>query len=130
MPSEQIATYSSKGLRPSDARDRLGAAIDLTATGDLLDKVVATWHPKQIWLFGSRARGNASPASDWDLLIVVPDDSGEELFEPLCSWQVSKDAGVRADLVPCRARDFEEDRSTPNTLAYDASANGVLLFEL
>jgi uncharacterized protein len=130
MPSEQIATFTSNCLRPSGARDRLGAAIDLTPTGNLLDKVVATWHPKQIWLFGSRARGDASPASDWDLLIVVPDDSSEELFEPLRSWQVRKDAGVRADLVPCRVRDFEEDRSTPNTLAYEASANGVLLFEL
>jgi len=130
MPSEQIATSTSKGVWASSARDRLGAPIDLTPTGNLLDKVVATWHPKQIWLFGSRARGDASPASDWDLLIVVPDDSDEELFEPLRSWQVRKDAGVPADLVPCRVRDFEEDRSTPNTLAYEASANGVLLLEL
>jgi len=129
MPSEQIATSTSKAAWVSGVRDRLGAPIDLTPTGNLLDKVVATWHPKQIWLFGSRARGDASSASDWDLLIVVPDDSDEELFEPLCGWQIRKDAGVRADLVPCRVRDFEEDRTTPNTLAYEASANGVLLLE-
>src|SRR3954467_14827801 len=130
MPPEQIATATSKGAWASSARDRLGGPLDLAPTGNLLDKVISTWHPKQIWLFGSRARGDASPASDWDLLIVVPNDCDEELFEPLRSWQVRKDAGVRADLVPCRVRDFEEDRNTPNTLAYEASANGVLLLEL
>lgn len=28
-------------------------------------------HLKQVLLFGSRARGNATPASDYDLLVVV-----------------------------------------------------------
>ena len=130
MASGQIATSASSELYRVHARDRLGAAIDLTPTGDLLERVVAAWHPTQIWLFGSRARGDANLASDWDLLVVVPDDSQDEVFEPLRSWQIRKDAGVRADLVPCRVRDFEEDRTTPNTLAYEASANGVLLLEL
>lgn len=129
MNSVQVATLASGALPPLSARDRLGAPIDLTPTGDLLERIVSAWHPKQIWLFGSRARGDASAASDWDLLIVVPDDSRDEVFEPLRIWRMRKDAGVRADLVPCRVRDFEEDRSTPNTLAYEASANGVLLLE-
>ncbi len=101
----------------------------MSPTGDLLNRVIDAWRPTQIWLFGSRARGDANPTSDWDLLVVVPDDSGDEVFDPLHIWQIRRDAGVRADLVPCRVRDFEEDRSTPNTLAYEASANGILLFE-
>lgn len=28
----------------------------------------------EVWLFGSRARGNAKPDSDWDILILIDKD--------------------------------------------------------
>ncbi|HAM59033.1 MAG TPA: hypothetical protein DCQ64_27910 [Candidatus Rokubacteria bacterium] len=37
-------------------------------------RLVATYRPERIFLFGSRARGTAGPDSDYDLLVVVPDD--------------------------------------------------------
>lgn len=67
--------------------------------------------------------------SDWDLLVVVPDVSTDELLDPLAAWQLRMDAGVRADIVSCRASDFEEDRTTPNTLAYEAVTEGLRLYE-
>jgi len=33
----------------------------------LLQRVEAVYHPVEIWLFGSRARGEAHSLSDWDL---------------------------------------------------------------
>lgn len=29
---------------------------------------------QEIWLYGSRARGSAKPNSDWDILVIVPDN--------------------------------------------------------
>jgi hypothetical protein len=39
----------------------------------LRDRLVAILKPRTIWLFGSRARGDAREDSDFDLLVVLPD---------------------------------------------------------
>jgi len=45
----------------------LAAPIDISSIGDL---IVNTIQPESIWLFGSYARGQATPDSDIDLLII------------------------------------------------------------
>ena len=96
---------------------------------EILERIVGTWQAEQIWLFGSRARGEASATSDWDFLAVVPDAVSDSALDPLVGWRLRKETGVRADVVACRVREFEEDRHTPNTLAYEAANRGVLVFE-
>lgn len=103
--------------------------IDLSPLRGLLTRIAATWHAEQIWLFGSRARGEASAESDWDLLVVVPDATDDESVDPVAAWRLARESGVPADIVPCRATDFREDQRTPNTLAYEATARGVLVYE-
>ncbi len=95
----------------------------------LVRRIVTAWRPSQIWLFGSRARGEEGPESDWDLLVIVPDDLDESALDPVSCWTLVRGSGVRADVVPCRLGDFTEDRDTPNTLAFEAMHRGVLLYE-
>lgn len=40
-------------------------------------------------------------------------------------WKVRQGTGVRADVLVCRASEFDEDRGTHNTIAYDAAVEGV-----
>jgi predicted nucleotidyltransferase len=42
-------------------------------SGDLLRRLEAAYEPERVYLLGSRARGDAGPDSDYDLLLVVPD---------------------------------------------------------
>lgn len=35
--------------------------------------IVTRFHPEQVILFGSQARGDATPDSDVDFLVVMPD---------------------------------------------------------
>jgi predicted nucleotidyltransferase len=108
---------------PKDAR---GVPLDLRAIEPLIERIVSFWHPQAIWLFGSRARGLAVADSDWDLLVVVPDDLAPAGFDdPMTIWRVKQGTGVRADVVVCRASEFDEDRGTHNTIAYDAAVEGV-----
>ncbi len=44
-------------------------------------------HLRELWLFGSRARGEARPDSDYDLLILVDRDA-KELRERVLDLQV------------------------------------------
>lgn len=71
---------------PPDARrvtDRQGQPIELAPIRALLARCEARYRPTQTWLFGSRARGDAAAASDWDVLVVVPDDTPEDELDPL-----------------------------------------------
>ena len=56
------------------------------------------YRPEHILLFGSIARGEAGPDSDYDLMVVVPDDAPPE--------QQSSRAGYRAVRHPAAARDI------------------------
>lgn len=45
---------------------------------EIVRRLVEAYRPERIYLFGSRARGQVSPDSDYDLLIVVPDDAAPD----------------------------------------------------
>jgi len=114
--------------RVSPAALLRGTPIDLRPIQALLDRLVSSWRPRDIWLFGSRARGTAVPDSDWDLLVVVPDDLAPPGFDnPMTVWKMKQGTGVRADVLLCRTSELEDDRRTHNTIAYDAAVEGVQL---
>ncbi len=45
---------------------------------EIVRRLVAAYHPERICLFGSKARGEAGPDSDYDLMVVVPDSASPE----------------------------------------------------
>jgi uncharacterized protein len=121
-----VSVVASPGRLRSPPKDARGKPIDLRPIQSLLERIVSRWCPRDIWLFGSRARGTAESDSDWDLLVVVPDDLAPPGFDdPMTVWKMKQGTGVRADVLLCRASEFEDDRSTHNTIAYDAAIEGV-----
>lgn len=111
------------------AEDRRGQSLDLSPVRKLLESVVRRWNPHQVWLFGSRARGEATPESDWDFLVVVPDDVAPRDLDPMEIYRAKKDTGVPSDVVLFTQSEFIDDRNTTNTLPYEISIRGVLVYE-
>ena len=109
---------------PRDAREQ---PIDLRPLEVLLARIEEKYHPEQVWLFGSRARGDARPTSDWDLFIVVPDATDERELDPMTAWRLQRGSGISADVIPCRLSDFRSAGDTVNTLSYVVASEGVLL---
>lgn len=54
---------------------------------------------EEIWLFGSRARGDHRPGSDWDILVVARDGTSEEKIGPISACRVGRRSGVNCDLL-------------------------------
>lgn len=80
-----------------------------------------------LWLFGSRARGDHRPDSDWDLFVVVPDDR-EDLTDPYIGWlarQEALDAGIEATIVAATTSDVASSWGLVNTLCHDLARDGV-----
>src|SRR5262245_51017990 len=104
-------------------------SLDLRPLETLLARIEKKYHPRQVGLFGSRARGDAAPPSDWDLFVVVPDETDECDLDPLVAWRLQRGSGVHADVVPCRATDFQVSCDTVNTLSYVVASEGVLIYD-
>ena len=49
-------------------------AVTERLLAEVVRRIVETVHPDQIILFGSRARGDADPGSDLDLLVIQESD--------------------------------------------------------
>lgn len=102
---------------------------EAAALGFIRDRLVASLHPRMVWLFGSRARGDARPDSDFDILVVLPDDLPERAYgheavaEPLVA------SGLAYDVVPARWSEFLTAREQPGTLAHKAVREGRLLYQ-
>lgn len=81
----------------------------------------------QVWLFGSRARGDHRPDSDWDILVVIPDEAPEDYLDPIRIWNVRRRSGVLADVIAVRTSDFEAARHAVTTLSHAVHQEGVRL---
>jgi hypothetical protein len=58
----------------------------------LVERLMAAAHPERIILFGSRARGDNCPDSDFDVLVVMADD----VLEP---WHMARDLRRAVGLI-------------------------------
>ncbi len=106
-----------------------------SVTEDLLDKlvetIVQTADPERIYLFGSRARGNAPLNSDLDLLIVV-----KEPFDPLHTKidEMNRIAlelrpfHVPTDVLVYSAGEFEKWSHSLNHVAGRCSREGRMIY--
>jgi len=121
----QILAPQATGTTPGTGTTAAARSLDLRPIGMLLARIEAQYHPEQVWLFGSRARGDAGPESDWDLFVVVPDDTRDEQLDLLFLWRLKRGSGVPADVIACRASEFREACDTVNTLSYAVATEGV-----
>jgi uncharacterized protein len=128
-PVRERSAASALRRKLEPIRDRRGNVLDLEPVEPLLRRLADCYRPVAIWLFGSRARGDAAPSSDWDLLVVVPDDIPEADIDPRAVWRATRGIGPVADVLLCRKGDFEDARDTCNTLVYEATRTGRLIRE-
>lgn len=86
----------------------------------IVRRLVEAYHPERIYLFGSVARGEAGPDSDYDLLVVVPDNAPPERRRSRLAYEVLRGTGTAADVLVCTHTYFEARRhlraSLPGTV--------------
>ena len=83
----------------------------------LVGRMVAATHPQGLWLFGSRARGDARPDSDFDFMAVFADDDRVDIDSrrrQLAEAVAGTGAGV--DIAACSAGEFEKFKDAAGSL--------------
>ena len=93
---------------------------------EVVRRLLEAYRPERIYLFGSVARGEAGPDSDYDLLVVVPDDAPPERRRSRLAYEVLRGTGAAADVLVCTRSYFEQRRwlraSLPGTVLREGRA--------
>ena len=95
---------------------------------EMVCRLVDALQPERVYLFGSRARGEAREDSDYDLMVVVSESSlpryrrEQVAFRALCGLGASKEV-----IVLTRA-EFETKRSVVCSLAATVEREGKFLY--
>jgi excisionase family DNA binding protein len=111
---------------PAAALGPVPAATD-TVLGEIVRRLREAYQPERVYLFGSAARGDASAESDYDLLVVVPDDASPERLRSRRAYEVLWGLGVAVDVVVWRRSAFDARAEATTSLPAAVLREGVLL---
>jgi Predicted nucleotidyltransferases len=94
----------------------------------ILERIVRVYDPVEVWLFGSRYRGDATERSDWDLLVLVRDDAEDVAFDPYTAWLVARECDLPVDIVVETMGGFAASVTVATSLARELVNERVMLF--
>ncbi|WP_279232366.1 nucleotidyltransferase domain-containing protein [Thermus albus] len=97
--------------------------------GPVLKAILRTVPARKVILFGSRARGEAGPESDYDLLVVVPPE-----YKTMRVWKDLYEAASKAkrgfslDLLLATEEDLEKNQDAWMTVYPRILREGLVLY--
>lgn len=97
---------------------------------EMVDTIVREADPDTVILFGSRARGDARPDSDVDLLIVEPGAFGPQnsrRTETARLYLALRKLAMPKDLLIYSRDEFERFKASPQHIVACARQEGVVL---
>ena len=95
---------------------------------EIVEKIVQTFHPRRILLFGSRARGEAGTDSDADIFVEMETDLPPRQRR-LAIAKLFRRRDWPMDIVVYTPREVQELKDIVGTLLYTIVREGRLLYE-
>jgi len=74
---------------------------------EIVRRLVEVYHPERVYLFGSAARGEAGPHSDYDIMVVVPDQTPKVVRETKEIYRKLWDIDAAIDVLVWSRSDFD-----------------------
>ena len=94
----------------------------------MTERIVRDFHPVQIILFGSSARGDAHPQSDVDLLVVFP-ELVDKRKTAVAIRRALADLPVAKDILITTPEELARHRDLVGTALRVAQREGEILYE-
>jgi predicted nucleotidyltransferase len=95
-------------------------SVDDPMLAEIVRRLTEAYRPEKIYLFGSTARGDAGPNSDYDLMIIVPEDAPPQLRSEDLAYRALRGTGTAADVLVWTRNNFDRQlhlkASLPSTI--------------
>lgn len=95
---------------------------------EVIRRLRELYRPDQIYLFGSTARGESGPDSDYDLMVIVPDSTPASLRDSGRAYKAIWRLGVATDVLVWTHSDFENRLHLKASLPSTIAREGKLLY--
>lgn len=101
---------------------------DDAALAEALRRLLEAYRPERVYLFGSRARGDAGPDSDYDIMLVVSDDAPPERRRSRMAYERLWGTGLAADVLVWTREAFDSRLCLEASLPATVVREGVVLY--
>ena len=95
---------------------------------EIVQRLVDAFEPEAIYLFGSHARGEGGPDSDYDLMVVVSESDEPGYRRAQKAQEALWGIWTAADVVVLTRAEFERGRQSRCSLASMVMAEGRRLY--
>lgn len=93
-----------------------------------VQRIVQTAQPKKVILFGSYARGDVTPDSDLDLMVILSGHP-DKVAEMIRLRQAIGAVGTGVDVLVFSEEEAHRRGQVPGTVVYWANKEGKVLYE-
>jgi predicted nucleotidyltransferase len=95
---------------------------------EIVRRLVGAYQPERIYLFGSHARGEVTPDSDYDLMVVVPDSAPPDRRRSRLAYEVLWGTGTGADVLVWTRDSFDNRLHLRASLPATVVREGKLVY--
>ncbi|MCP4594013.1 MAG: nucleotidyltransferase domain-containing protein [bacterium] len=101
---------------------------DAAVLEEIVERLVRALDPQELYLFGSRARGDGEPDSDFDILIVLADSDLPGYTRDRLALRALRGLRVAVDVIVLTREEFDRKRAVVCSLPATVEREGKLLY--
>ena len=94
----------------------------------MVNRLAEEFHPERIYLFGSKARGDSGPDSDYDLLMLVTHTEEPRYRIAQRALDLFWESGIAVDILVWTLESFEAKADVAASLPATVIREGKLLY--
>lgn len=95
---------------------------------EMLRRLVDQFQPERLYLFGSRARGEAMEDSDYDLLMIVSNSPLPRYQREIEAFRALRSVGAAKDVLVFTRDEFQRKQGVASSLPATVLREGRLLY--
>jgi len=95
---------------------------------EVTSRLVDTYQPLEIYLFGSYAWGQPDQDSDLDLVVIVENSNEKSYKRPIPGYDALLNMRIPNDIIVYTKKEWDELASNVTTLAYKIKNHGKRLY--
>lgn len=102
--------------------------IENKTINEVVRRLIAVYHPEEIYLFGSYAWGQPTDDSDLDLLVVVENSTEKRYARPVAGLLALFGLNISKDLIVSTRDEFSKSAADKTSLYFKIKHDGKRIY--